>query len=101
MGENAITDVSPVLQKAVKDGLIFDGDGLYDAPVALFYDLDLLDAHVTECNKAFGETFQHMVAMKSNPLSKCIKRIHEKHGFGAECASIGESLWALSFNYFH
>ena len=99
---SAITDVSPVLKKAVKDGLILDGEGLYDAPVALFYDLDLWDAHIAKCNEAFGNTFRHMVAMKSNPLSKFIKRIYEVHGFGVECASIGKFLEnGNTFNNLH
>ena len=47
--DEAITDVSPLLKKAIAEKKIFDGEGLYDAPVAQFYDLDLWDAHLQDC----------------------------------------------------
>ena len=91
----ALTDVSPVLKRAVKEGKIFDSTGLYDAPVAQFYDLDVWDELLDKCKQAFGDTFQQCMAMKSNPLTWCVRHVYQSHGFGVECASIGEVQHAI------
>jgi len=90
MEQKAITDVSPVLRKAVQEKIIFDGTALYDAPVAQFYDLDLWDYHLNSCKDAFGSTFHHRMAIKSNSISHNVNYVWRVHGFGIECASIGE-----------
>jgi diaminopimelate decarboxylase len=97
----AICDVAPVLEKCQRYyPFIFEepdefSKDVTQAPVALLYDLDCWDANLQHCKHAFGETFLHTMAIKSNSLSKMIVRAHEQHGFGIECASIGEVLHAL------
>ena len=95
MQSNSITDVSPVLKKAIEHGNIFDGVGIYDVPVALFYDMDLWDSHLRNCKVAFGTTFQHRMAMKSNPISYNVNYVYKVHDVGVECASIGEVQHAI------
>ena len=95
MKEIAISDVSAVLGKAIEGGKIFDGNGLYDTPVAQFYDLDLLDAHMANLKETFGPTFHHCIAIKSNSVSKMLRHAYDTHGFGIECASIGEVMHAI------
>jgi hypothetical protein len=58
--------------------------------VALFYDMDLLDAHMADCKQQFGPTFTHHIAIKSNSTSSMMQHAHKTHGFGIECASIGK-----------
>jgi diaminopimelate decarboxylase len=94
-GEHAITEVSPVLKFIIAHHpYVFDPAAVESSPVALLYDLDLHDAHLNECNKVFGPTFEHCAAIKSNPIAKMISHIHNVHNFGIECASIGEVLHA-------
>jgi diaminopimelate decarboxylase len=94
-GADAITDVSPVLKHCIaKHPHVFDATGATEPPVALFYDLDIFDAHLNECNKVFGPTFHHCAAIKSCPLSKIISYMQDTHNFGIECASIGEVMQA-------
>lgn len=90
MEQKAITDLSPVLKKAVEMKTIFDGTGVYDAPVAQFYDLDLWDYHLNNCKESFGDTFHHRMAIKSNSITYNVNHASKVHGFGTECASIGE-----------
>jgi len=91
----AITSVAPLLQKVVRDvPSIFDGTGVTEAPVAQFYDMDLWDQHLDSLKSAFGPTFQHAMAIKSNSVSKMLRHAFDRHGMGIECASIGEVLHA-------
>jgi diaminopimelate decarboxylase len=93
----AITDVSPVLKKVLHERKeIFDSTELTAAPVAQFYDLDLWDAHLEHCAAAFGETVHHFIAIKSNSITRMLKYALDTHGFGVECASIGEVLHAMN-----
>lgn len=72
---------------------VFASVSATEAPVGLFYDLDLWDAILDGCQKAFPSNFRHYIAAKSNPLSRMLGHAHAK-GFGVECASIGELLLA-------
>lgn len=64
--------------------------------MAQFYDLDLVDDHYRHCSDAFGPTFLHCVAIKSNSLSRMLRYTYDVHGFGIECASMGEVLHAMN-----
>ncbi|KAJ1461801.1 hypothetical protein M885DRAFT_506928 [Pelagophyceae sp. CCMP2097] len=95
MSMHALADVSPVLRHALATKpAVFDSKGVADAPVAIFYDLDLWDETLRACKDAFGPTFKHCSAMKSNCLTTMLRRAHFEHGFGVEAASIGELLHA-------
>lgn len=72
---------------------VFASVSATEAPVALFYDLDLWETVLDSCQKAFPPHFRHYIAAKANPLTKMLARAHNK-GFGVECASIGELLLA-------
>lgn len=75
------------------DSSIFDSTDLLGAPVALFYDLDAWEAQLSACLDAFGPTFEHAIACKSNPLQQMLQLAKEKT-FGVECASMSEVLHA-------
>jgi len=83
--------VSDVLGLAVRRG-VFDAEAVEAAPVAMFYDLDAYESLLRECRAAFP-SFRHFVAAKANPLPSVLARALS-HGFGIECASIGELLLA-------
>lgn len=92
---HAITDVGPLFKYCKKvHPEIFEPTELTKTPVGQFYDMDLYDQHLAHCKAAFGPTFHHCIAIKSNSLSKMLEHAHQKHGFGIECASIGEVLHA-------
>lgn len=55
----------------------------------VFYDFDILANRIELVKSAFGPTFSHSIAVKSNPLKKIIQYIGSK-GFGQECASFEE-----------
>lgn len=59
----------------------------------VLYDFDILFNRIEIVKNAFGDTFSHTVAIKSNPLSKVLKAISKKH-FGLECASFEEVIHA-------
>ena len=44
--------------------------------VAAFYDMDLLDTHMADCNAQFGATFHHHIAIKSNSISSMLVHAH-------------------------
>eukprot|EP00756_Hemistasia_phaeocysticola_P049366 Hpha_TRINITY_DN23831_c0_g1::TRINITY_DN23831_c0_g1_i1::g.109810::m.109810/K01586/lysA; diaminopimelate decarboxylase len=95
-----ITDVSPLLRFILSDSersKILKGDiaEVTAAPVAQFYDMDLWDAHLQAYKDHFGPTVRHCVAIKSNSITRMLRHIHQKHGMGIECASIGEVLHAM------
>ncbi|CAD7928353.1 unnamed protein product [Amoebophrya sp. A120] len=99
-------DASAVLQAATAQRLLDNGYAdhsttagqndqqqlsyVCNAPVAAFYDLDLLDLHFQNLIKLFGPTFVHCMAIKSCPFSRILQHVHAAHGFGFECASLGE-----------
>lgn len=87
-------DCAPAMRQVVEEGL-FDKPDFLELPVGLFYDMDLWDKHLREINTAFGQTFLHCAAMKSCPVTKMLRHLHEQHGMGAECASVGEALHAM------
>lgn len=92
---HAFVDVGPLFKYCMKSKPgIFEPTELTHTPVAAFYDLDLYDQHLTHCKNAFGPTFHHCIAIKSNSLSKMLVYANQKHGMGIECASIGETLHA-------
>lgn len=55
----------------------------------IFYDLNILKLRLASVKEAFGSSFRHSVAIKSNPLAKVLARISSE-GFGLEAASFEE-----------
>ncbi|CAD7925734.1 unnamed protein product [Amoebophrya sp. A25] len=85
--------VSEMLQAAASKGVLDgDPDCVSDAPVAVFYDLDLVDKHVGALVALFGNSFRHHAAVKSCPFPRMLRHLHVRHGLGIECASLGEVL---------
>ena len=99
---HAITSCARPLTHAIQVGGIFDlpvgsttpEQAATHAPVAQFYDLDLLDWHIGNLKASFGPTFHHRAAIKSASVAALVKHIYKKHGLGVEAASIGELLLA-------
>lgn len=59
-------------------------------PCGLFISRDILSENLMDIRNAFPEPFfSHRYAVKANPIKQII-RIAKEHGFGCECASIGE-----------
>lgn len=71
--------------------------GIIDAQDTSFIaiDLDELQLRLGAVKSAFGEYFQHTVAVKTNPLKPVLSFIAH-HGFGLECASFEEVVHAQS-----
>eukprot|EP00117_Sycon_ciliatum_P030583 scpid56560/ scgid3604/ Diaminopimelate decarboxylase len=95
-----ISDVSPVLKQALEEQMIGTPTVLHDdgttspPPMALFIDVNALKENFENCKKAFGDGFLHAMAIKANPVSRCIKMAVEA-GIGIECASIAEVMHGL------
>ena len=69
---------------AQSDGLIEELD-----TTIIFYDLDILEQRLKTVRSAFGPSYKHSVAIKSNPLSKVLEYI-SKNENGLEAASFEE-----------
>ena len=88
-GPVTLARLGELLRRALDDDEyhIFGGGSLHEPPVALFYDLDAWETQLRACVGAFGPTFEHAIACKSNPLALMLRRAAEL-GFGVECASM-------------
>jgi diaminopimelate decarboxylase len=73
-------------------GLLSEQDNAF-----ILIDFTTLHNRLNCVSSAFGHTFKHSVAVKSNPLTKVLKSIASK-GFGFECASFEEVLQAERVN---
>jgi len=74
----------------LEEGLLGDEDNNF-----ILYDFNVLNAQLQKAKLAFGETFKHYVAVKTNPLGAVLEHIVSK-GFGLECASFEEVILAHS-----
>jgi diaminopimelate decarboxylase len=78
-------EMSRVFSQALKcDGLIENAD-----TAVLFFDLDHLFERIHHLNVVFPTGTLHTVAVKANPLTAVLKKIHQL-GAGPEAASIPE-----------
>ena len=95
-GPVTLARLGELLRRALRDDEyhVFGGGGLHEPPVALFYDLDAWETQLRACVGAFGPTFEHAIACKSNPLALMLRRAAEL-GFGVECASATEAAHAV------
>lgn len=87
-------DMSVVLKAAIAEGL-FDAEDPWAVPVGFFYDLDLLDWQLKDIKEAFGPTFHHHFAIKSNSVTSMLQMMYFNHGIGLECCSLGEVMHSL------
>ena len=68
-------------------------------PAIDVFDLDYFASRIAELNEAFHEDFcKHALAVKANPIAGVLQTA-KSHGLGAETASMGETLHALSLGF--
>jgi len=70
-----------------------------DAPVALFYDLDVFDDTLDRLKEAFGPRFYHCIAVKSCSHGPILRDVYRRHGVGVEAASMGEVMLGLEAGF--
>ena len=91
-------DIPAVLQCAIKEGY-FSLDSS-TPPWALLFDLDALESTLSDLNRSFPENFTHCFAVKSNPVTKLLKRVVDgksggTNNIGLECASFVEVMHSI------
>ena len=68
-------------------------------PAIDVFDLDYFESRIAELKEAFHEDFcKHALAVKANPIAGVLQTA-KSHGLGAETASMGETLHALSLGF--
>ena len=79
-----------VLQSALKNEVLNSNE----KRMAFFWNFSHYEKVAKTVKEAFPSFWVHTMAMKANPLLKCVEEIH-KHGIGFEAASKGELVQAL------
>lgn len=86
--------VTAALQCALREGLLGE-----DNPSALLMDMSRIERTVSALQRALAEPhFLHTMAVKACPLT-AVLRLARDSGCGAECASLGEVVLALSVGF--
>eukprot|EP01043_Picozoa_sp_COSAG02_P032348 COSAG02_NODE_2157_length_9637_cov_4.208429_1_plen_447_part_00 len=88
----------PAVRGAVARGYLAPATTLESHPAGFFYDLDAYRTNMASLRAAFPPHWHHATAVKTCPLSRLLS-IALASGHGAECASIGEVLHALSIGF--
>eukprot|EP00095_Tigriopus_kingsejongensis_P002041 snap_masked-scaffold556_size137522-processed-gene-0.7 protein:Tk02041 transcript:snap_masked-scaffold556_size137522-processed-gene-0.7-mRNA-1 annotation:"diaminopimelate decarboxylase" len=83
-----------ILKTVAAKGLIND-----NTPSAEIFDFDYLETRLDSLQSAFPESFiVHSAALKANSMRGILEKVKAK-GFGAECASISETMHAISLGF--
>jgi diaminopimelate decarboxylase len=93
-----VAQIGPAVRGAVARGYLAPPTNLESHPAGFFYDLDAYRANMASLRAAFPSHWHHATAVKTCPLSRLLS-IALANGHGAECASIGEVLHALSVGF--
>jgi len=85
--------VSSIVQSALRSNLM----NAYDNPMAVFIDLEIVEANIASLRSAFPDSVSvlHAFAVKANPLVGLLAMIREA-GMGCEVASPGEFALAVA-----
>jgi diaminopimelate decarboxylase len=90
--------IEAAVRGAVARSFLVPPTSLESHPAAFFYDLDAYRANMASLRATFPPHWHHATAVKTCPLSSLLS-IALAEGHGAECASIGEVLHALSVGF--